>query len=225
MANTFLAEPTAALVVDLQNENFSDGAWPVAGYEEVLANAGKVIWACREAGVPVIYTRHWLDPSGWNAMKFEAVDAKGRPVHSVAGTPNAEIAESVAPADGDIVIEKQRFTGFFNTNLELTLNRLRTEHLIVLGVWTEACLETSVWDALWRDYRITLVKDACGSATEAMHKVAVLDMANWLHGGRIMRAEETAKALRGEAFEAWVFETACSFPYTLETVDEMYDSI
>lgn len=225
MANPFLGEPTAALAIDLQNENFADGVWPVFEYDTVLANAITVIAACRAAAVPVIYTRHWLDPSGSNAMKFEEVDANGCPVHSVAGTKNAQIADAVAPVDGDIVIEKQRFTGFYNTNLELTLNRLRIEHLIILGVWTEACLETTVWDALWRDYRITLVKDACGTATETMHKVAILDMANWLHGGRIMRADETAKALRGESFQAWEFEKANSFPYTLETVDEMYDSI
>ena len=45
----------------------------------------------------------------------------------------------------------------------------RISHLIMMGVWTEACFETTVWDALWRDYRITIVKDACTSATRAMH--------------------------------------------------------
>ncbi len=225
MAEAFQTARTAALVIDLQKENFTVGAWPVADYRGVLDNAGKVVTACRRAGVPVIYTRHWLDPTGWNAMKHEPVDANGCPLHSVAGHPRAEICDEVAPAAGDIMVEKQRFTGFFNTNLELTLNRLDVEQLIVLGVWTEACLETTVWDALWRDYRVVLVKDACGSATDTMHKTAILDLANWLYGGRIFTADELVKALDGQPFQAWRFETPNAYAYTLETQEALYDSI
>lgn len=225
MPEGFSTERTAALVIDLQEENLDSGAWPVAGYDQVLANAGAAIAACRRAGVPVIYTRHWLDPSGWNAMKHEPLDGNGCPLHSVAGTPQAEISPQVGPLDGDIVIEKQRFTAFYNTNLELTLARHDIAHLIVFGVWTEACLETTVWDALWRDFRVTLVKDACGSSTDTVHKAAVLDMANWLYGGMIVTADELAKALEGAPYAAWRFEKPNAFPYTLENLNELYDSL
>ncbi len=225
MDEGFQTERTAALVIDLQRENFGGGAWPVAGYDRVLENAAKVIEACRRAAVPVIYTRHWLDPKGWNAMKHEPVDGNGCPLHSVAGTPRAEICAEVGPTDADIVIEKQRFTGFYNTNLDLTLNRLGVDHLITLGVWTEACLETTVWDALWRDYRVTLVKDACGSSTETVHKAAVLDMANWLYGGMVMAADELVKALDRRPFKAWRFEQPNAYPYTMDTLEELYDSL
>lgn len=225
MITAFETARTVALVIDLQKDNFRGGAWPVAGYEQVLANANKVIAACRRAGVPVIYTKHWLSPTGWNAMKYEPVDGNGCPLHSVEGQPRTEICEEVEPVDDEIVIHKQRFTGFYNTNLDLTLHKLDVDHLIILGVWTEACLETTVWDALWRDLRITLVKDACGSSTETVHRAAILDMANWLYGGTVITADELVKALAGEPYEAWRFQKPNALPYTLETLDKYYDSI
>ena len=76
MAEAFQTARTAALVIDLQKENFTGGAWPVAGYREVLDNAGKVVAACRRAGVPVIYTRHWLDPSVQRGGRFPTLSRR-----------------------------------------------------------------------------------------------------------------------------------------------------
>jgi nicotinamidase-related amidase len=218
-------ERTALIAVDLQNEGFSEGVWPVHGFATVLANARKVINAARARKVPIVYTRHWLDPRGFNAQRYEPVDGRGRPIHSVAGTWGAEIAAAVAPRRGDIVIDKQRFTAFHGTNLDLTLRRMAVEQIILLGVWTEACLETTFWDALWRDYRILLVKDACGSSTETMHRTAILDMANWNFGGRIFRAAEMVKALQGRRFKAWTFERSNAMAYDASTIDALYESI
>ena len=95
--------------------------------------------------------------------------------------------------------------------------------MIVFGVWTKACLETRVWDALWRDFRVTLVEDARGSSTDTVHKAAVLGMANWLYGGMIVTAGELAKALGGGAFAPGRFERPNAFPYTLETLEELQE--
>ncbi|TIL83355.1 MAG: cysteine hydrolase [Mesorhizobium sp.] len=226
MSDWFRPERTAVLVVDLQGENLREGPWPVENYPDVLSKAQAVLAACRRAGFRIIYTRHWLDPRGIDAHRYEAaVDSLSRPLHGVAGSPLGEICPEVAPQEGDIVIDKQRCTAFYGTKLDLVLNRMDIEHLIVFGVWTEACLETTVWDALWRDFRITLVKDACGSATETMHKTAVLDMANWLSGGIIICATELVKALDGKDYRAWRFEKPFSMAYRTGTIDALYESL
>ena len=225
MVNDFSSDRTAVIAIDLQNENLTDGAWPVEGYAKVLQNAKTVIEASREANLPIIYTRHWLNPKGFDAMKYEPLDKSGSPLHSVAGSFSAEISDVVKPVDGDIVIHKQRFTAFYGTKLDVVLNRLSANHLIILGVWTEACLETTVWDALWRDYRITIVNDACGSSTETVHRSAILDMANWLYGGMIITANEFSRALKGETYKAWRFEKPNAFPYTLDTLNEIYETL
>ncbi|RWI86572.1 MAG: cysteine hydrolase [Mesorhizobium sp.] len=225
MSDWFRVERSAVLAVDLQGENLPEGACTVENYQDVLSKARDVLAACRRTGFPIIYTRHWLDPRGIDTQRYESLDELGRPLNSVAGSPGAEISPEVAPKDGDIVIDKQRFTAFYGTKLDLILNRLDIEHLIIFGVWTEACLETTVWDALWRDFRITLVKDACGSATETMHKTAMLDMANWLRGGMIIGAEELVKALDGKDYRTWRFEKPFSMPYRTETIDSLYESL
>jgi nicotinamidase-related amidase len=225
MTNNFNKDRTAVIVVDLQQENLGHGYWPVQNYALVLDRARMAIKACRSAGLPIIYTRHWLNPLGWDAHSGEELDATGRPVQSVAGTKTAEICPEVAPSPEDLVIDKQRFTAFYGTKLDLVLRRMDIRHLIIFGVWTEACLETTVWDALWRDYRLTLVHDACGSSTDTVHKTAILDMANWLYGGHVIRAAELAKALAGDDYQAWIFRKPNSMPYTLETLDSLYASI
>jgi nicotinamidase-related amidase len=222
----FTTERTAVVAVDLQIECIdADGAWPIFNRDELLTNASMVLGACRKAGLPIIYTQHWLDPRGIDTLRYETVQQGGRPMHSVADDAKAAIHAEVAPHPDDIVVRKQRWTGFFGTNLDLVLRKMDASHLIMLGVWTEACFETTVWDALWRDYRITVVKDACGTATSLMHMTSILDLANWLYGGRIIRAAELAKALAGKPFDSWDFEAPNRFPYTIETVEAMYRSI
>lgn len=216
---------TAALVIDLQRDNMTEGAWPVHGYRQVLEAAAEALAAARSAGIPVVYTRHWLSPTGKDAQRWEPRDERGGPLHSIAGTPGAQICDEVAPEPADVVIDKQRYSGFYGTRLDAVLTQMDAEHLIVMGVWTEACLATSVYDAVWRDYRVTLVKDACGAATEAVHKTGILNMANWLHGGTILDASELSKALAGQAYRGWHFEAPNEFPFTLDSVDDMYGQL
>lgn len=216
---------TAVVAVDLQHDCIeADGAWPIYNKPELLKNARIALEASRRAELPIIYTQHWLDPRGFDALRYEPT-VNGRPMHGLAGTPAAEIHPYLAPSTRDILVKKQRWSGFFGTNLELILNRMDVDHLILFGVWTEACFETTVWDAIWRDYRITIVKDACGSATELMHMTAVLDLANWLYSGSILNAEELAKALNGQPYRGWRFERPAAFAYTLENVRNLYESL
>lgn len=218
-------ERTAVIAVDLQKDCIdADGAWPIYNKDALLENSATALAACRKAGLPIIYTQHWLDPRGFDALRHEPL-RNGRPTHSVAGDPMADIHEAVAPAPDDIMVRKQRFSAFHATNLDLILNRMEARHLIMFGVWSEACFETTVWDAIWRDYRITIVKDACGTATELMHMTAILDLANWLYGGSIVTAAELAKQLSGEPHRAWTFEEPSAFKYTLENVRDLYDAL
>lgn len=216
---------TAVVAVDLQHDCIeADGAWPIHNKSELLKNARIALEACREAGLPIVYTQHWLDPRGFDALRREPT-VNGRPMHGLADTPAAEIHPDLAPSARDILVKKQRWSGFYGTNLDLILNRMDVDHLILFGVWTEACFETTVWDAIWRDYRITIVKDACSSATELMHMTSILDLANWLYAGSILGATDLAKALGGEAHRAWRFERPAAFAYTLDNVRELYESL
>jgi nicotinamidase-related amidase len=216
---------TAVIAVDLQNDCVEpDGAWPIHDRDALLANCQTVLKAVRAAGLPVIYTQHWLDPFGRDALRYEP-RTSGRPQHGIAGTQMAEIHPMLTPEASDLIVRKQRFSGFYGTNLDLILRQMGIDHLIMFGLWTEACFETTVWDALWRDYRISIVKDACSTASDLMHMTSILDLANWLYAGTIYQTQEFCRALANEPHRAWVFEKPSAFVYTSQNVRELYDSI
>lgn len=222
---TFDIARTAVVAVDLQEDCINPaGAWPIHDGVQLVKRAAIALDACRAARLPIIYTQHWLDPRGTDALLNEHLE-NGRPTHGVAGDANAGIHPHLAPAPEDILVRKQRWSGFYQTNLDLLLRRMDVNHLIMFGVWSEACFETTVWDAIARDYRITIVKDACGTATELMHMTAMLDLANWLYAGSIIDATELAKALRREPHDIWNFERPAAFAYTLENIRELYQTI
>jgi nicotinamidase-related amidase len=158
-------------------------------------------------------------------MRHEPREESGAPVHSIAASEKAQICEEVAPGTGDIVIDKQKFTAFYGTRLDGILSNLGISHLVALGVWTEVCFETSMWDALWRDYEITVIKDACGSSTNTVHKTAILDLANWLIGGRIMSASDFEAALNGRSYSEHRIREGNQWPYEVETIDSLYEAL
>ncbi len=226
MTESFDTRRTALIAVDFQDEcASSQGAWPIHNGSEVLANAKAVLAGARARRIPIILTKHVLEPNGSDSFRLEPSRRSGRPLHSVRGATKSSFCKQVTPRRGDIIIEKQRWTGFYCTKMDLVLRRLDVDHLIMMGIWTEACFETTVWDALWRDYRITIVKDACSSATDVMHMTGILDLANWLYGGSIIQTKELVKAFRGRPYKSWSFKEPSRFLYRLDNIQQLYDSI
>jgi len=68
-------------------------------------------------------------------------------------------------------------------------------------------------------------QEACGSMSEAMHRTGMLDMANRLYGGGILRLPEALKALAGQNFDGWRCTRPVEFAYTLENVDRLYEAL
>ena len=225
MSSKYSIENAALLVIDMQRDNEAGNSWPVKDFSQVVANSKRVIDACRKADIPVLHSQHSLSADGSDMLKLEPRTPCGAPTHSVIGSPNWQFCDTVAPADGEAIIQKTRFTSFFGSTLDDELNARNVETLIIVGVWSEACVETTVWDAIWRDYKVVLVKDAIGTSNDFTHKIAVLDMANWIYGGAIYSTQEFAKALAAEDHKVWVFREPAAFKYDEDTYRDMYDSI
>ncbi len=218
-------EATALLVIDLQNEYRPDATWAVVGYDAILANAARLIASARAAGVTVIHAQAWVKPeerAGY-AMQEEILTEEFR--SAVAGSRGAEICEEVAPEPGDIVIHKHWASAFRETDLADRLAALGVENLVVTGVLTDSCVTATVFDAVYQGFRVWLVKDACGSMTEAMNRTGMLDMANRLYGGGVLRMPEAIKALAGQPHEGWRCTRPIEFAYTLDDVDRLYEAL
>jgi ureidoacrylate peracid hydrolase len=171
------AETKALIVVDMQNGFLRpDGFMANAGLniDQCIAAIGpnqKVIAACREAKIPVIFTRYTLRPdykdAGLLGDIYPALKDSGA---MVVGTRDWEIAEELKPVEGDIILDKQRYSSFYNTNLEVILRGLGVTLLVVTGVTTNICVESTVRDAFFRDFKVTVLEDCVGAVDEMMQQ-------------------------------------------------------
>ena len=216
---------SALLSIDLQKEYHAGGAYPVADYATVLANAAALIDAARQASVPVIHVQAWVeeDERARYRLLEECLPEALRSAE--AGSVGADICDEVAPLAGETIVQKRWPSAFDRTDLHELLAAAGIENLVVTGVWTESCVRGSVFDAIYSGYRVWLVKDACGSMTATMHRVGLLDMANRLYGGGVLRTAEAVKVLRGDPAEGWRCSRPIEFRYTLDTVDRLYDAL
>jgi nicotinamidase-related amidase len=83
----------------------------------------------------------------------------------------------LAPAPSEKVIFKHRYSAFYNTDLETVLRCLRVEDVVVSGIMTNMCCESTARDAYYRDYRVFFLADGTGSVCEEMHLASLLNLA------------------------------------------------
>lgn len=139
----------ALLLVDLQNDYLPGGAMELYESEASMRKAGAVLDQCRAAGMPIVHIQHVSNRTG---ATFFLPNTKG-----------VEIADAVRPAAGEAVIQKHFPNSFRDTPLLEHLRKLGVEHLIVCGMMTHMCVDTTVRAAFDLGFSITLVHDACAT--------------------------------------------------------------
>ena len=172
---TLRKKKACLLVVDMQNEFLTDsGADFFHNAEDIVPNVKRVIDACRKAAISVIYTGHrHEDPAvdgGMTAEWWPEIKS-GRCL--VKGKKGAEIYGPLAPRKGERVIYKHRYSAFYNTDLEIVLRGMGVTDLIITGILTNVCCETTARDAFMRDFRVFFVADATATS-EPEFQVATL---------------------------------------------------
>ena len=175
---------TALLVVDMQNGfcrddgSVNDIGLPAARLQPAIEPCVRLVAAARAAQVPIIYTRYVYRPdyTDGGVMVTELIPdlASGKCLR--AGTWDVEVVDELAPQDGDYVIDKNRPSSFYATGLEPILTSLGVRDLVVCGVTTNCCVETTVRDASQRDYHTFVVSDAVAEYEQDRHDVALKSM-------------------------------------------------
>jgi ureidoacrylate peracid hydrolase len=174
-------DDTAVLIIDMQNGFLSaEGSSASIGlpYQELrpaLPGCLRLTSAARAAGVPVIYTRYVYQPDYSDAglMPTEIAPALKEANALTAGSWDADIVPELSPRPGDIVIDKSRPSSFYGTRLEPVLTSLGIKSLVIGGVTTNICVETTARDAGQRDYRTYVVRDATAEFEQARHEHAL----------------------------------------------------
>ncbi|MFH1861551.1 MAG: isochorismatase family cysteine hydrolase, partial [bacterium] len=155
------ASASALLVIDMQNF-FLEPAAPafMESGVAILPNVQRLIAAFRQAGRPVIYTTHVHKPDGSDAgiMKWWWREMC-REGHS-----EAQVHTAITPQPHEKVIAKHRYSAFYNTDLETILRCAKIEDLVICGVMTNLCCESTARDAFYRDYRVFFMADATAAS-------------------------------------------------------------
>jgi ureidoacrylate peracid hydrolase len=138
--------------------------------------------AAKRAGLQVVYLTNYLSPglsegNEWRTMSIRTcgVDVlqEWRPP-----TPILEHAPIIAPAADEPLVRKQMYSGFFETNLDSVLRGYGAKNLVVVGFDSRICLGTTVTDAMYRDYRVVVLRDA--TWTMEYPETAEGGWANWM---------------------------------------------
>jgi ureidoacrylate peracid hydrolase len=174
----------ALLVIDMQNGFCLAGGscarvgLPVERLSTAIEPCARAVRAARRARVPVIFTRYVYraDFRDGGFLVNEKLPALREQAALVTGTADAELLSAFAPQPEDFVLDKNRPSAFYATPLETWLHGLGARELVVCGVTTNVCVETTVRDASQRDYRTFVVQDAVAEYDEERHRASLRAM-------------------------------------------------
>lgn len=163
-----LSQKTALLVIDVQNDFcasngvIAKSGRPIKGIQAALKPIRKLQKAAHNQKIPVVFTRLVYD-----LKKLPQSHAKRMKIKKVQGLccPNSKGIEffKITPARKDIVIEKNFYSAFFRTGLEMFLQKNQIKTLILTGVTTQVCPLLTAADAYYRGYRLVALTDALGT--------------------------------------------------------------
>lgn len=150
------------LVIDVQNDYFPGGAFPLWNAAEVLQTTERAIRKAHEKGIPVVLVQHVANPANGPSPFFNA------------GTPGVEIHPTIRAAAPEAPIVVKRFAdSFVQTELEATLARLGATELLVCGMMTQNCVTHTAISRAAEKYRVTILPDACTTVSELLHQIAL----------------------------------------------------
>jgi nicotinamidase-related amidase len=152
----------ALLVIDLQNDYFPGGKFPLWNMAAVLSNIEQAIKAARTKGIPVIHIQHIANPKMGIAPFFNQ------------GTNGVNIHPRVLAAAPDApVVVKEHADSFFGTKLEETLSGLGVDELLICGMMTQNCVTHIAISKSAEKYKVTVLTDCCTTVDEMLHKIAL----------------------------------------------------
>lgn len=140
---------TALLLIDFQNDYFTNGKWQLQGTEQAAQQAARLLSAFREKSLPIIHVRH-ENPSP-EAPFF------------VSGSQGAETYSLVAPADNETVVVKHKANSFKDTELKQVLDQQGIDSLIIVGAMSHMCIDAGTRAAADFGYEVSVAHDACAT--------------------------------------------------------------
>lgn len=185
---------TGLMIIDMQNDFCLPGApFQVASAMTIIPQIKKSLESCRDHKIPVIHVIRYYrsDGSDVEITRYDGFVKAGGVV--VRGTKGAEIVKELKPIPGEYLIEKKRYSAFFQSETDNLLKRIGVDQIVVTGLQTPTCIRCTVWDANSLDYEVIVLTDGTGAQTDAIHRANLFDMKNI--GIQLMTTDEFVKCL------------------------------
>jgi len=218
---------TAVIVVDMENDFAAKGGMfdragvDISGAQKAIPPTAKVLAAARQAGIKIVYLKMGYRPDLSDLGATDSVNRTrhlkfgiGQKIQTLDGresrvlirdTWDTDIVTEIKLTTGDIVLYKTRFSGFYQTDLDATLKKLGIKYLIVTGVTTSICVESTVRDAMFRDYLCVLLRDCMSEPIghdlpRTNHEASLLNVEVLF--GWVSDSDQLIKALAAKASQA-----------------------
>ena len=150
------------LIIDLQNDYFPDGKFPLWNTDTVLSNCKEAIRAAQAKGIPIILIQHIANAKMGIAPFFNK------------GTDGVKIHPEILDAAPDAaIVVKEYADSFLGTNLEELLSGHAATELLICGMMTQNCVTHTAISKSAEKYRISILPDCCTTVTEMIHKIAL----------------------------------------------------
>lgn len=168
----FSYENSVLLIVDMQKYFFDKSSHAfLKPAPAILPNVRDILDAYRNLGLPVIFTRHAYaadeDPgimkTWWSELEAD-------------GDPLAEVVDELEPVPGEPVLMKGRYSAFVGTNLERRLRKLGVERILITGVMTHLCCESTARDAFMKDFEVFFTIDGTASENDELHLSSLMTL-------------------------------------------------
>lgn len=195
------------LVIDIQRDldlpGEVAGISRMAGAEQMVANAERIVAAARAGGVPIVFLQEVHRRSGIDFGR-ELDGAEG--IHCLEGEPGTELWPTLRPGEGEYHIVKRRYSGFFATDLDLLLRSLGATTLVLVGGLTDVCVHYTFVDAHQLDYRVRVVSDCVIGSDERRHRAAIEAM-SYLQSAALVSTSDVLASFSSRAGSPAGFST------------------
>jgi nicotinamidase-related amidase len=178
----------AIIVIDMLRDFLEeDGALYCKKCREIIPNVKKLIETARRISVPVIYV------SCNHSLKSKAPEFTKWGPHAIKGTKGAEVIDELKPKRGDYIVNKESYSGFYNTNLETILRSLNVDTLVLTGIHTHVCILATGLDAFYRGFNVIFPEDCIITGHSENHRTRLRFFRT--HLGRVTNLRELINEL------------------------------
>jgi nicotinamidase-related amidase len=167
-AKVFGMRRPVLIVIDMLNDFLAK--WPEASKTRLLSSTKDLVGMMRQRGHPIIWVRQEFEPDLRDA--FPEMLSKGIKI-TIKGTDGCQIVADLAMAPSDHVVIKKRYSAFFKTDLDQTLDSLKPDVLVLAGINTHACVRMTAIDAYQRDWKTIVAVDCVDSYDREHHDISL----------------------------------------------------